>query len=238
MTKLIDLAGRRFERLVVLSRTTHRGGARWRCRCDCGNEVVVRSTQLRLRGTRSCGCFTREVNADRHRTHGRYGTTEHSIGKGMKARCASPSQENWEHYGGRGIKVCERWRLSFEAFLTDMGVRPSGDHSIERNDVNGDYGPDNCRWATRAEQAANRRNSRIIEAFGERLTLSEWGRRYGVSLSAITRRIKKGWPTERAVSELPQHLSGVPTKGNSHEKLQHENGRRADRRAPAVARPN
>jgi hypothetical protein len=117
----------------------------------------------------------------------------------MIQRCERPQNSSFVRYGGRGIRVCERW-LSFENFLADMGERPLGT-SIDRIDNSKGYDPGNCRWATQAQQATNKRSNRYLVAFGERLTLGEWARRVGISQQKLAQRIKTGWSVERACSE-------------------------------------
>ncbi len=156
----IELTGRRFGRLVVLERagSTH-GKATWRCRCDCGDETVTRGTYLRNGRTASCGCLNIERTRDANTKHGGRYLPEYYVWAAMKSRCGNPKVKLWHRYGGRGVTVCDRWRESFEAFMEDMGPRPSSGHSIDRIDNDGDYEPDNCRWATRAVQARTSRGS-------------------------------------------------------------------------------
>lgn len=153
----IDVTGTRFGRLTAYSfDATISGQTFWVCKCDCGSTVSVNLSKLRNKETRSCGCLRAEVSADRMRTHGKARTGTYRSWEAMKQRCTNPNYSEFYLYGGRGIKVCERW-LQFESFLADMGVRPEG-KSIDRIDVNGDYTKDNCRWATATEQARNKRN--------------------------------------------------------------------------------
>jgi len=118
----------------------------------------------------------------------------------MLLRCNDPNVDAYPWYGGRGIRVCERWQ-NFENFLADVGLRPSKAHTIERNDVNGHYEPGNVRWATRREQGANKRNNRHITAFGETLHMQEWCRRFDIKQGTLWDRLDRGWPVERALSE-------------------------------------
>ena len=117
----------------------------------------------------------------------------------MKCRCTNPNNPKYKDYGGRGIRVCDRWLDSFEAFAADLGERPSSDHSIERNDVNGPYSPDNCRWADRLTQQNNRRDNRYLTWNGRTLTLSQWARETGLHKNTLYNRIRRGWSIERTL---------------------------------------
>lgn len=161
--QLIDLTGQRFGRLTVLHRGTgvHPRFTYWVCQCDCGQRTTPSLASLRQLGTQSCGCLGRERTRARSLTHGatqgRKTTPEYHVWAGMKRRCFNPHDAAYKNYGGRGITVCARWQHDFAAFLADMGPRPSMAHSIERQNNNGNYAPDNCVWATAQEQVANRR---------------------------------------------------------------------------------
>jgi hypothetical protein len=153
----IDLTGQRFGCWTVIA---YVGRSHWLCVCDCGARVIVDGGNLRRGGSKSCGCLGRELTKTRATKHGMYGSPEYISWQHMKARCFDPQHVAYEHYGGRGISVCEDWARSFEAFFADMGSRPPG-CSLDRNDPNGNYEPSNCRWPTQSSKdKINGRGSR------------------------------------------------------------------------------
>lgn len=147
--------GQRFARLVVSASLgkTSKAEKLWRCVCDCGNITRTRQGRLLSGQTRSCGCFRRVKHGNRR---GTFTSSEYHAWSSMRARCNNPKHAAYNNYGGRGISVCSRWK-SFVAFLSDLGQKPSSDLSLERRDVNGNYTPRNCYWATRSEQNKNQR---------------------------------------------------------------------------------
>ncbi len=201
---LIDMIGNIYGRLTVKRRAFIDGRhPRWVCRCECGTEIIAFGLNLRRGFTRSCGCLAREETAARNRTHGAsprgHLTAEYRAWRGMKTRCTNKNEPSYRYYGGRGISVSEQWLNDFQAFLADMGPRPSSQHSIERIDNSGNYEPSNCRWASRSEQAANKRNNRLITHDGLTLPISEWARQHGLKAGTLRRRIVNRWPMSKAL---------------------------------------
>jgi hypothetical protein len=178
----------------------------WDCRCDCGQLTQVAGSRLRREITTSCGCYKRDVPKIYSTTHGRTGTGEYVAWRSIKSRCNNPKNISYPRYGGRGIRVCSAWEMSFECFLADMGPKPSRRHSIERINSDGHYEPSNCRWATSSEQARNRRSNHIVEFHGEVMTLAGAIERAGsvVKSSTVYERLKRGWDLERAITEPAQ----------------------------------
>ena len=175
------------------------------CRCDCGTEKSVRISKLRDGTSKSCGCWRN----DSLTTHGmtakavRKDSHEYWIWNMVVQRCTNPRVKNWNDYGGRGITVCDSW-LKFESFYADMGPRPGRGYSLERIDNDGGYHNGNCKWATRMDQSKNKRNNRLLTAFGKTQHLAEWAREYGIQHTTILYRLRAGWPIEDAVSKLPE----------------------------------
>lgn len=193
--RLIDLTNKLFGSLLVLHReVSKKGKPIWVCRCVCGAIRLVPASNLSNGHTRSCGCVYK---------HGMTHTPTYSSWTAINSRCRSESNSNFKHYGSRGISVCGRWQRSFEAFLKDMGERPSLTHTIDRIDNDGNYEPGNCRWATRSQQRKNQRpntRGRLIEFSGLCLSIKWWAIRLGIDERTLGHRIRKGWPIEKALT--------------------------------------
>ena len=221
MSKFEDLTGQKFGRLSVISRAEdyvypngkHR--VQWLCKCECGNTSIVLATNLKKGNSKSCGCLNDELRRTRSITHGYCHSRLYSIWTNMKERCNNPNNTSYEHYGERGIKVCEEWE-NFESFR-DWAIPAGYDDNInkyectlERKDVNGDYCPENCTWKNAKEQANNRTNTIFIEYNGQRHSLSEWADIIGVKYHTLFARIYKlNWPIEKAFTTKTKHISTV-----------------------------
>lgn len=197
-----DLTGQMFGRLRVLSLShSKHEHVFWLCRCECGVEKCAVAAKLRTGKTVSCGCYARTLRFIKgslrpKRSHPR----ERGIWRALLSRCYNTSHANYASYGGRGIQVCDRWRESCEHFIEDMGHAPTVDHSLDRIDNNGNYEPGNCRWATRSEQARNKRNNRIFTFNGKTQCMEDWSNELGLAQGTLKRRVKEGWPIERILT--------------------------------------
>jgi hypothetical protein len=206
--KAIDIAGRRFGRLLVdgLGQPDRHGARRWWCVCECGATRLVIGKALLGGHTLSCGCLNRDRNRERMTKHGMHRSPEYQAWRDMLERCENEEHDSFERYGRRGISVCERWH-AFEVFFADMGRRRSTSHSIERKNNDGNYEPSNCEWALRFQQDRNKRSNHFVEAGGERLCVEDWAKRLGMHPTSILGRLKSGWSEERAVTEPPRRYS-------------------------------
>lgn len=223
MTAVIDLSGQRFGRLVVEGRCPSTGGqARWECTCDCGAATQVVSQALRSGAVVSCGCLKNEKTKQRFTKHGEAGpgrrSPEYTAWSNMIRRCENPDGEDFHLYGARGVKVWCGWRTSFEAFLAGVGRRPGPGFSLDRIETNGNYEPGNVRWATASTQANNKRNNRLVELDGQRMTLGA-----AIELanpaaprSTIHARLAAGWPADAALSTPVLEIHGKRRAGSHH----------------------
>lgn len=199
MSKFLDLTGKKFGLLTVirLHSKDDRYRYRWECVCDCGGKAVCITNNLTRGHTLSCGCYSMKRRAEAATKHGQSGrTAEYRAWLHMKSRCYNNKVELYPIYGGRGITVCKRWLHSFENFFSDMGKRPSSKHSLDRIDVNGNYEPSNCRWATAIQQARNKRSNRLITFNGYTATLTEWAEKLNTTDKVIRKRIERGVPID------------------------------------------
>lgn len=188
MKQLSDLVGKKFGRLTVIEFVgvdKHRSRM-WLCKCDCGGEANTTTQHLNSGHTQSCGCFNKEQCSIHNTTHGLTHVYhfEYLIWKSMRKRCSNPNDKNYASYGGRGIKVCERWS-KFENFMADMGARSSPKHTLERLENNKNYCPENCVWATMKQQTRNQRTNHWIEHNGERMILQDWANHLNINSSTL-----------------------------------------------------
>lgn len=209
MPSVLDLAGKQFGRLTVLKRAENNrlGRCRWLCECECGTSKTVASAELQSGKTTSCGCFRLEQKPGL--THGLSDRQEYAIYRGMISRCENPKVKGYERYGGRGIKIDPVWRNDFTAFFSDVGARPTPEHSLERLDANGNYEPGNVIWSTKLAQANNKRKTRFVTYRGDRMALCDAVRLAGsvVHREAAWVRIRTGWSVDRAVETPRLHES-------------------------------
>lgn len=205
--KVIDRAGQRYERLVVVERAPNRSdrdtNARWLCQCDCGNTSIAYGQDLQRGKVKSCGC----LNAERIKRHGKATSYVYGVWKQMIQRCENPKNPAYHNYGGRGISVCEEWH-DFEAFFSDMGDRPKG-YSIDRIENDKGYSKENCKWSTMSEQLNNTRRNRMVTLNGRTQTMEQWSQETGIGWHTLRQRIDRlGWPVELALT-TPVKVKGV-----------------------------
>jgi hypothetical protein len=200
VTALIDLSGKRFGRLTVLHQDGHMGrDVAWMCVCDCGQTKRLRGNHLKRGAVVSCRCFDREKRTKHGLTKQYLG--EHKAWVAMIARCTDPLNPGYKDYGGRGIRVCDRWLSSFADFLSDMKPKPSREFTLDRIEVNGDYEIGNCRWATRKVQQNNTRFNHVLTYQGRSMTIAQWSDEVGLPWHVIGQRIARGWSVERAITQ-------------------------------------
>lgn len=189
-----DLTGKTSGSLLILKDICpDRGSSFAQCKCVCGNVVSKKRKGLLAGEIKSCGCLSPP-------SHGMSESVEYRAWKAMKSRCYYVKNDTYKWYGGKGIRVCDRWLNSFENFFKDMGFRPGKQHSIDRINSNKDYEPMNCRWATKVEQANNISTNHRLNFYGTDLTISEWGRVLNISWSTLLSRIRRGWTTQKALT--------------------------------------
>jgi hypothetical protein len=202
-----DLTGKTFGRLRVLTRYGSRQKQPlWECECECRAKVYAVGSSLRNGYTTSCGCKRREFGRAK-RTHGMEQTPEYRSWLHMKGRCLNPTDDDFPKYGGRGIRVCDRWQRSFVDFLEDMGQRPSTRHSLDRINNDGHYEPGNCRWATKHQQNRNKRNVRLFNIGGATLTTQDVAAMCGIKWKTLNHRLRQGMTIHEAIAASAFHSS-------------------------------
>lgn len=200
-------SGMLFGFLTTLSKESVDGRSHWWVECVCGTKKLIQPSQLRgaYRPTKSCGCKRIGLLRDAQTIHGasvKNGSAEYRTfitWQSMIWRCTNKARKDYSAYGGRGIKVCDRWLLSFANFLSDMGIKPKG-YSLGRIDNDGNYCAENCRWETYGQQARNRRSNTVISFNGRTQPLIAWAEETGLSRDTITKRIDAGWSIEAALT--------------------------------------
>lgn len=213
MSRIKDLTGVAFGKLTVVAHagTDRRGRSLWHCLCECGGEKVVKAENLARGRTQSCGCMAQAqreqaAQSQAHAYSRSQWPREYKAWEGMIRRCTDPAWPQFADYGGRGLTVCSAWLMSFASFARDMGRAPVGG-TIDRIDNTRGYMPENCRWASRKEQANNRRNNRLLTHNGRTMNVSQWAEHLGWKRNTLTNRLRNGWSVERTLTEAPHHHS-------------------------------
>jgi len=192
-----DITHQRFGKLVAIERMKD---SHWLCQCDCGNRKEIRLNNLNSGDIKSCGCLRFEKPSKYKNGVATFKTSEYYILAAMMDRCYNQNNKKYSDYGGRGIKVCDRWLKDKRNFLLDMGPKPGPKYSIDRINNDGDYSPENCKWATRIEQMNNTRKNVFLEYNGKRMTVSQWGRELNINTQTLWGRINAGWSNEKILT--------------------------------------
>lgn len=173
--------GNKFGMVTVLWKTEKYSGTHrlWHCQCECGGTVLATLSDLRSGRRRSCGCLKKTARVTNGANRGGKRIPEYGVWASMKERCSNPKQKQFDRYGGRGIRVCDDWQ-NFDGFISDMGHRPTPEHTIDRIDNDGNYEPGNCRWALMSDQANNKSTNIFVAIDGVKLSLTQWSRKAGI----------------------------------------------------------
>jgi hypothetical protein len=201
LVKIKKMIGQQVNYLTIvedIGRTSN-GTIIYRCICKCGNETKANSNSLRTGNIKSCGCYAIENAKKLFTTHGMRKTRIYSIWCNMISRCCNENSPSYKRYGSRGITVCEEWIASFEKFYEDMSDGYRDDLSLEREDNNGNYNKNNCKWATKKEQARNRRSNVLVTINGRTMCVEEWSEISGINSQLIRGRLTNGWSGDKAV---------------------------------------
>lgn len=212
-SKIKDISGRKFGRLLAIKVVGSKNGAVWLCKCDCGKETKVRSSALSTGSTQSCGSHRIEAVVKSNFKHGLSKTPEYVAWRAMISRCYNPKNASYKIYSRRGITVCGGWFDSFENFLLDIGKRPNGRMSLDRIDNDMGYNCGrcheckyrrlslNCRWATTKVQTRNASYNRVVDIGGIKKCLVEWAEYYGIKTNRIFKREKTGMTIQEAITK-------------------------------------
>lgn len=215
--KIIDLSGKKFGRLTVIKQAGKKNNKiTWLCKCDCGNEKIVKGIDLKRQHVKSCGCLKKEL-VPKSKIHGKRFTRLYAVWNSMKQRCGNPKNKGYKNYGGKGIKVCGKWANSFVEFYNwaiENGYNENlsgNDCTIDRININGDYEPNNCRWVDKKIQANNKSNNHFITYRGETGTVAQWEEKLGIDSRALYQRLKLGWSVDKTI-ETPVREAKIKYK--------------------------
>lgn len=203
MKQMRSLDGNKYGRLTVIKTFRENGRTKVECICECGNTKVILADNLKRGKIKSCGCYHDEAAKDNNITHNLRYTRIYNIFMGMKHRCFNKNNRAYSRYGGKGVTICDEWLNNFKAFY-DWSISHGYDDtlSIDRIDSNGNYEPNNCRWANRKTQSQNRTNIKTYTYNGETHYLSEWAAILNIKKATLANRIKQGWSIEKAFSTI------------------------------------
>lgn len=209
--KIDDNIGKQYNFITILELVKkHNTHKFYKSLCSCGNVFIAIINNIKRGNTKSCGCFQHKLMKTRFKTHGKSTSPEYNVYKTMINRCKDINHIQYKNYGGRGITVCDRWKESFENFITDMGQRPKPKYQIDRIDNNGQYSKENCRWVSPKQNCKNGTMIKFYEYENKNWTIKELCSKFNINRECVRKRLIRGWSLHKALTTPSKNLNSKP----------------------------